>query len=188
MRVIAGTRRSLPLKTLPGPSVRPTTDKIKETLFNMLQFDVPGSRFLDLFSGSGAIGIEALSRGAVSATFLESDRQAFRVLSENVAFTKFTEEAELLCRDVLLYLNAEKDNEKGFDLVFMDPPYDHELEKEALTVLSVSKWVRSDTLIIVEASLQTDFSYLPELGFTVRKEKKYKTNQHLFIQKEKEEK
>ena len=84
MRVIAGTARSLPLKTIDGPETRPTTDRIKETLFNMLQMDVPGCRFLDLYAGSGAIGIEALSRGARQSVFVEHNPKAAQCIRENL--------------------------------------------------------------------------------------------------------
>ena len=92
MRVIAGTRRSLPLKSLEGDTTRPTADRYKETLFNVLQTDIPGCRFLDLFAGSGAIGIEALSRGARHAVFVENNRKAMAVIKENIHFTKFEDE------------------------------------------------------------------------------------------------
>ena len=89
MRVIAGSRRSLPLKTLEGDATRPTADKYKETLFNCLQMDVPGSVFLDLFSGSGSIAIEALSRGAKRAVLVENSREALNIIKQNIYFTKF---------------------------------------------------------------------------------------------------
>ena len=87
MRVIAGTARSMPLKAAEGNNTRPTTDRIKETLFNILQADIPGCRFLDLYSGSGAIGIEALSRGARQAVFVENSRPAIAVIKDNLNFT-----------------------------------------------------------------------------------------------------
>ena len=88
MRIIAGTARSLPLKTIEGLETRPTTDKIKETLFNMLQNDVPGCYFLDLFAGSGQIGLEAISRGALYAVFIENNRKAMECIKENLKFTR----------------------------------------------------------------------------------------------------
>ena len=99
MRIIAGTARSLPLKTIEGLETRPTTDKIKETLFNMLQNDVPGCYFLDLFAGSGQIGLEAISRGALYAVFIENNRKAAKCIEDNIAFTKFTKESRLLTTD-----------------------------------------------------------------------------------------
>ena len=98
MRVIAGTARRLPLKTPKGKETRPTTDRIKETLFNMLAPLVPGSRFLDLFAGSGQIGIEALSRGADYAVFVEQGREAAECIRENLAFTRLEPKARLIIR------------------------------------------------------------------------------------------
>ncbi len=106
MRVIAGSRRSLPLKTVEGLETRPTTDRIKETLFNILMPDISGARFLDLFAGSGGIGIEALSRGAASAVFVDNSRDAIRCINDNVKFTKFTDEAEVVRLDALSYVRA----------------------------------------------------------------------------------
>ena len=184
MRVIAGTARSMPLKTVKGMDVRPTTDKTKETLFNVLQTDVPDSRFLDLFSGSGAIGIEALSRGASHAVLVEQDSKAADCILENLQFTKLIDRAELQKCDVLTALHR-MEGQKPFDVIFMDPPYDRGLEKEVLSRLKASPLVTEETLLIVEASLETDFSYLEEFGYEVVKRKEYKTNVHMFLQRTK---
>lgn len=182
MRVIAGTARRLPLKTPEGLDTRPTTDRIKETLFNMVQGDIHGCRFLDLFSGSGAIGIEALSRGASQCIFVENNKKAMACVRENLAFTHLEENAVLIECDVLTALNKLNDAGYGaFDLIFMDPPYHKELEKEALDFLSHSKLVDEFTTIIVEADLNEDFSYVENTIFSVFREKKYKTNKHVFI-------
>lgn len=181
MRVIAGTARSLPLKTREGKDTRPTTDRIKETLFNVLQPYVQEAVFLDLFSGSGGIGIEALSRGAYHAYFVENDAKAIECIIDNLKFTKFTERATVLKQDVISALSGI--SEKEVDIIFMDPPYDQLFEKRVLEVLSSKNYVTEDTLIIVEASLRTDFSYLDELGLEIVKEKKYKTNKHMFIRR-----
>ena len=95
MRVVAGKCRSLPLKAVPGKTARPTTDRIKETLFNIIQAYIPGARVLDLFAGSGALGIEALSRGAASAVFVDADRKAVETIRDNLRFTKLTSCAEV---------------------------------------------------------------------------------------------
>ncbi|MDO4439795.1 MAG: 16S rRNA (guanine(966)-N(2))-methyltransferase RsmD [Eubacteriales bacterium] len=182
MRVIAGTAKRLQLKTLDGMDTRPTTDRIKETLFNMIAPSVFGSVFLDLFSGSGGIGIEALSRGAREAVFVEKNPKAMACIKENLKHTKLVEKGMTLTRDALSAL-YQLEGEKVFDFVFMDPPYDQELEKEVLTYLSGSDLIYEDTLIIVEASRHTDFSYLEDLGFVLIKEKEYKTNKHVFIEK-----
>lgn len=179
MRVIAGTARSLPLKTPEGMSTRPTTDRIKETLFNMLQMQVGGSVFVDLFAGSGGIGIEALSRGAVKCYFVESDAKAMKCIQENAAFTKLSDRSIFLKADVFGALHQI--SEKEADIIFMDPPYDMEYEKRVLQVLADKAFVTEDTLIIVEASLDTDFSYVEEYGFAITKQKRYKTNQHVFL-------
>ena len=93
MRIIAGSRRSLPLKTIPGLSTRPTTDKTKETLFNCMQAEIYGCYFLDLFAGSGQIGLEAMSRGAEYAVFIEKDKKAAACIEDNIRFTKFEKES-----------------------------------------------------------------------------------------------
>lgn len=182
MRIIAGSARSLPLKTVEGMGTRPTTDKIKETLFNMLQAEIPGCYFLDLFAGSGQIGLEALSRGAEYAVFVENNRKAARCIEENISFTKFEQQSKLMVQDVVSAL-AMLEGKYKFDLIFMDPPYEQNLEKEALSYLSHSTLLKEDTLIIVEASLETDFSDVEELGFELTKYKKYKTNAHVFLRR-----
>ncbi|MCD2491113.1 16S rRNA (guanine(966)-N(2))-methyltransferase RsmD [Lacrimispora sp. NSJ-141] len=182
MRVIAGTARRLPLKTLDGLDTRPTTDRIKETLFNMIQADVSGSRFLDLFSGSGSIGIEALSRGASECVFVEKNRKAASCIRENLSITHLEERAVLMECDVLTALRKLEDaGDEVFDIIYMDPPYGKGLEREALTCLSHSRLVDEVTIILVEASLDTDFSYLEDTIFTIVREKKYKTNKHVFV-------
>ena len=182
MRVIAGKARHINLDTIPGFETRPTTDRIKETLFNMIHNLLPDTDFLDLFAGSGAIGIEALSRGAKSACFVESSKAAADCINNNLKKTKLEGGKVYVC-DYLAGLMALENENKVFDVIFMDPPYDHEFEKRVLEHLAYSKLVYSDTLIIVEASLNTDMSYVSDLGFVIEKEKKYKTNKHLFIKK-----
>ncbi len=179
MRVIAGTARSLPLKCPKGMDTRPTTDRIKETLFNILQPYTQGSVFVDCFSGSGAIGIEAVSRGAKKAYFIENAQAAVSCIEANLAFTKFADRAVILKQDAISALNSIF--EKEVDIVFMDPPYGQELEKQMLSVLRNHRYVTEETLIIVEADIKTDFSYTEEMGYEIVKEKKYKTNKHMFL-------
>lgn len=180
MRIIAGRARSLPLKTISGTDTRPTTDRIKETLFNIIQARLSGAEFLDLFAGSGGIGLEAVSRGAAGATFVEQNRKAAACIRENIAFTRFDKECTLLTMEVSAALDR-LEGQKVFDVIFLDPPYGQELERRVLTYLSDSKLLTEETLIIVEAALDTDFSYVEELGFTIEKVKKYKTNVHVFL-------
>lgn len=183
MRVIAGTAKRLQLKTVEGMDTRPTTDRIKETLFNMITNQLADCNFLDLFSGSGAIGIEALSRGAAHAAFVEQNKKAMKCIRENLAFTKLTDRAALYETDVINAL-SRLENTKEYDFIFMDPPYNQLLEKKVLTYLSTSNLLAEDGTIIVEASLETDMSYVEELGFSIYKEKNYKTNKHVFLERE----
>jgi 16S rRNA (guanine966-N2)-methyltransferase len=140
------------------------------------------SIFLDLFAGSGGIGIEALSRGAMEAVFVEKNPKAMACVKENLQKTHFERKGMTMQMDVMTAL-YKLEGEKQFDYIFMDPPYDQELEKQVLKYLAGSSLVYEDTVIIVEASLNTDFSYIGELGFSLIKEKRYKTNKHVFLEK-----
>ncbi|MCH5250544.1 MAG: 16S rRNA (guanine(966)-N(2))-methyltransferase RsmD [Lachnospiraceae bacterium] len=181
MRVIAGKARSLKLKTPDGLDTRPTTDRIKETLFNMLQPYIPDGIFIDLFSGSGGIGIEALSRGAKHAYFVENNKNALACILDNLKFTRLIDDATALKQDVLSALSGI--HEKEADVIFMDPPYGQDYEKQVLMQLRNMTYVSENTLIVVEAALDTDFSYVEALGFDIIKDKRYKTNKHVFIKK-----
>ncbi len=182
MRVIAGTARRLTLKSIRGTKTRPTLDRYKETLFNTIQGYVPGAKFLDLFAGTGSIGIEALSRGAESCIFIENDREAVKVINENLEITRLADRAEVMTSDVINGLiMIEK---KGpFDVIFMDPPYDMGLEIRVLHYLSGSKLADDDTLIIVEASNDTDIAELAGDAFEITRTKDYKTNRHIFMKR-----
>lgn len=183
MRVIAGSARRLQLKTVEGMDTRPTTDRIKETLFNILNPYISGTTFLDLFSGSGAIAIEALSRGAQKAYLVETNKKAVTCIKDNLEHTKFSQQAEVMMMDALSAIRMLNSRSIVFDYIYMDPPYRKEMEKEVLQELAHSSIVGEDTEIIVEAALHTDFSYLEELPFQVLRVKEYKTNQHVFIQR-----
>lgn len=181
MRVIAGSARRLLLKTPEGLDTRPTTDRIKETLFNMLMPYLPGAVFVDLFSGSGGIGIEALSRGAVKAYFVENNQKAVACIMENIEHTHFTDKAVVLKQDVFAALRGSIRDTA--DVVFLDPPYESGYDRKVLELLGDAPFVNGDTLIVVEASRESSFDYVEGLGFTVEKEKQYKTNKHVFIRK-----
>lgn len=181
MRVIAGTARRLLLKTPEGLDTRPTQDRIKETLFNMLNPYLADCVFIDFFSGSGGIGIEALSRGARKAYFVEYAKEPAACIEANLKSTKLADRAVLLKMDAASSLHHIF--EKEADIIFMDPPYEQELEKKLLSLLKDMRFVTEDTIIIVEASLKTGFDYAEELGFEVYKEKCYKTNKHVFLRR-----
>lgn len=184
MRVIAGSARSLRLVTPDGMDTRPTTDRIKETLFNMIQMSVPGCNFLDLFSGSGGIGIEALSRGARGVVFIENNKNAISCIEKNLEHTKFTNMAKVLKQDAFVSLQSLEYKEK-FDIIFMDPPYEQALEQRVLEYLTMSTILDEETLIVFEAKLDTDIDYLDQLGYDLIKEKRYKTNKHVFVKRRK---
>lgn len=181
MRVIAGIARGMKLKTPEGLNTRPTQDRIKETLFNMLQSYLADSVFVDMFSGSGGIGIEALSRGARKAYFVEMAKEPLACIESNLSTTKFKDSAVVLKTDAVSSLHHIF--EKEVDIFFMDPPYNMGLEKQVLTGLKDMKFVTENTMIIVESSLDTDFDYSEDLGFEVYKEKRYKTNKHVFLRR-----
>lgn len=182
MRVIAGKARRLQLQTVPGTDTRPTTDRIKETLFNMIAHGLFDTAFLDLFAGSGGIGIEALSRGAARAVFVEKNPKAAGCIKKNLAHTHLADQAEVMQMDVLSALSRLESRGGQFEYIFMDPPYGQFFERRVLECLSESGLLTKDGIIIVEASLDTDFGYTDALGFSVVREKIYKTNKHVFLE------
>lgn len=181
MRVIAGRARSLKLKTPEGAGTRPTTDRIKETLFNMIQSDIPGCIFIDLFAGSGGIGIEALSRGAAHAYFIENGKEAISCIQANLHFTKFSDNATLLKQEAFSALSMI--HEKEADIIFMDPPYQAGYEERIFKALKVQPYVTENTLLILEAELCRSMDFLEGLGYELIKEKTYRTNKHVFVRK-----
>ena len=160
MRVIAGAARGRKLVCPSGNHTRPTTDRIKETLFNILQTEIPGAEFLDLYSGSGGIGIEALS---------------------NLKSTGFLEQSEVLAVDVRQAVKKLENNHRSFDVIFMDPPYHKDFEADILSFLVHSSLVQKGTLMIAETSLDTDISYMEEYPCSIERVKEYKTNRHVFL-------
>ena len=146
MRVITGTARGMKLRTLEGLDVRPTTDQVKESIFSIIQFEIEGAKVLDLFAGSGQLGIEALSRGAGSATFVDSSKKAIDVVRENLEHTKLSH-AIIKNEDSLGFLKLTKD---VFDIAFLDPPYGKGLIDKALPLLVPH--MSSGAVIICETS------------------------------------
>ena len=181
MRVIAGKARRLPLIAPEGKDTRPTTDRIKETLFNIIQDDVPGSLFLDLFSGSGGIGIEALSRGARQAYFVDFGKEPLRCIRANLEKTKLTGEAVVLPVEVTYGISKLEKQGIVFDIIYADPPYRSGWEDKLLRILAASPIVHEDTLVILESALDTKVDYVDEGKYRIEKIKEYKTNQHLFL-------
>ena len=133
MRIITGKARNIPLKTLEGDATRPTSERVKEAVFSMLQFEIEGRRVLDLFAGSGQMGIEALSRGAKSAVFVDMRQDACAVVRANLEKTRLTPNAQVLRSDYLSYLSHCRET---FDLIFLDPPYAEIFLENALKSIS----------------------------------------------------
>ncbi len=166
------------LVTPTGPHTRPTTDRIKETLFNIIQGDVPGCRFLDLFAGSGGVGIEALSRGAESAVFVDSDSQSIRCVKANLAHTHLDKNAEVLAMDARRAL-TKLTGSRGFDIIFVDPPYVSDYE-EILQAIDRSGVLLPGGMIIAEMDSDRELS-VEGTGFEIYRQKDYKTNKHVFL-------
>ena len=120
MRVITGTARGRKLETLEGLDTRPTTDRVKESIFNIIQFDIPGRKILDLFGGSGQMAIEALSRGADSAVIVDANLAATKIINANVKTCGFTDRTKVVTSDFASFLSTCKEK---FDVIFLDPPY-----------------------------------------------------------------
>ncbi len=157
MRVITGTARGRKLKDLPGVDTRPTTDKVKESIFNIVQFDVEGRRVLDLFAGTGQLGIEALSRGAEKCVFVDASRAAAAVVKENVAHTGFESKSRVAQADALSFLGSCREK---FNLAFLDPPYASPLLEEALKRMAEIDIMSENGIIVCESAAD---KLLPQL-------------------------
>ena len=151
LRVITGTARGTRLAAPEGVDTRPTTDKVKEAIFSAIQFELEGVRFLDLFAGSGQMGIEALSRGAKSCVFVDSSRAAVRVIAENLQKTGLSAQASLLCTDAGQYLTRQTEK---FDFIFLDPPY-HQGIPQRLFGLLEPMLAKGGVVILETASDET---------------------------------
>ena len=165
MRVITGTARGRRLKTPEGMDIRPTTDNVKESVFNILQFDIEGRRVLDLFAGTGQLGIECLSRGAKEVVFIDQSRDAVKIVKENLKACGFS--APVLQQDALSYLNACG----KFDLIFVDPPYDEGLYKPVLDKINSIDILSEGGIILCESRRETD---MPEMQAPYFKRKEYR--------------
>lgn len=182
MRVISGTAGRLKLITPEGMDVRPTTDRIKETLYNIISPRLYDIDFLDIFAGSGGIGIEALSRGANSCVFVDNYKESERCIKKNLETTKLADKATVMMTDAVGAISRLYKNGKRFDIIFMDPPYNCGWEKKILEEISNYPILKENGLIIVEASAATEFDYLEDMGFILSREKSYGSNKHMFIE------
>ena len=171
MRVIAGTARGTQLKTPDGMQTRPTIDRVKEALFSIIHFDLPGAKVLDLFGGTGQLGIEALSRGAASATFVDQAEPACRLIKENLHRAKLENGAKVVRGDYMEYLSRCREE---YDIILLDPPYAEVFLENALKRIAEIDILRSGGIIVAERPVGKDLPWeFP--GFTRSKDYKYGT-------------
>lgn len=169
MRVITGKARGIVLKTPEGLVTRPTTDRVKEALFSIIQFDVPGTKVLDLFGGTGQLGIEALSRGAKSAVFVDAGEKACALIRENLRRCKMEKDGKVICSDYLQYL---RNCTETFDIILLDPPYAEVFLENALKTLSEIDILQSGGIIITERPLGKELPW-EFSGYTRSRDYKY---------------
>ena len=150
MRVISGTARGKKLSSLEGLTTRPTLDRVKEALFNILQFDLKGARILDLFSGSGALGIEALSRGAKEAVLCDNSHKAIQIINKNLEETRLIDKAKVVNRDYIDAIKQLHKQSQKFDIIFLDPPYKTDYVIKSINYILEYKLIAEDGIIVVE--------------------------------------
>ena len=169
MRVITGKARGVALKTPDGLLTRPTSDRVKEALFSIIQFDIPGARVLDLFGGTGQLGIEALSRGATRAVFVDEREDACRLIKENLRRTRLEQDAQVVRSDYLSYLDRCSER---FDIIFLDPPYAEVFLENSIKRITEIDILQSGGIIVAERPLGKDLPWeFP--GYTRSKDYKY---------------
>lgn len=168
MRIISGTRRGHKLCGFEGDDVRPTTDRVKESVFNLIQAYIPDAVCLDMFAGSGALSLEALSRGAAEAVCTDSDKRSVDIISKNIAALGFFENCEIIHTSCFDYIVSA---EKKFDIIFLDPPYNKGLIKPALTAIVDNMVLNEDGIVVLESD-DTDFHGETD-GLTLLKQRKY---------------
>ena len=169
MRVITGKARGVQLKTPDGMVTRPTTDRVKEALFSIIHFEIPGSKVLDLFGGTGQLGIEAISRGAKRAVFVDAQENACKLIRENLKRTKLEAEGQVVRSDYLQYLDRCKEK---FDIILLDPPYAEVFLENALKRITEIDILESNGIIVTERPLGKELPWDFE-GFTRSKDYKY---------------
>lgn len=169
MRVITGKARGVQLKTPEGELTRPTADRVKEALFSIINFDIPGARVLDLFGGTGQLGIEALSRGADSAIFVDAREDACKLIRENLKRTKLQQQGAVIRSDYLDYLSRCREH---FDIILLDPPYAEEFLEKSLKKITEIDILRTNGIIVTERPLEKELPYVFD-GYTRSKDYKY---------------
>ena len=181
MRVITGKARGVVLKTPKGMSTRPTADRVKEALFSIIQFEIPSAKVLDLFGGTGQLGIEALSRDAKSAVFVDADREACALIRENLKRTKLDSQAKVICSDYASFLRSCNEM---YDIIFLDPPYSETFLENSLKMISEIDILQSGGIIVTERPLGKELPFELD-GYTRSKDYKYGNTLITLYRKEK---
>ena len=172
MRIIAGKARGTKLYTLEGMNTRPTLDRVKESLFNIIQNEIPGSTFLDLFAGSGAIGLEAVSRGARKAILCDKEKSAIQIIKKNIEKTHFQNETELY-NETFEKLLTTKIHE-NIDICYIDPPYKTNYVYEVIKIMLEKNIVNEETMIIIETDeKERIISQIEKLDIEITDQRKY---------------
>lgn len=179
IRVIGGRHRGRRLNFVPGRGLRPTPDRVRETLFNWLQADVPGARCLDLFAGSGALGLEAVSRGAGAVLMIEQQRSAAQRLRENVSLLREQERADVCQADAMRLLAASPPGAETFDIVFADPPFALPILPEVCRLLEQHDWLADGALVYLEQDATMVQPGLPENWAVLREGRAGQSRQYL---------
>ena len=173
MRIITGTAKGTVLKTLEGDATRPTAERVKEAVFSMIQFDIEGRKVLDLFSGSGQMALEALSRGASSATLVDRSREAISIIRHNAEKTKLSDACTIYQADYLDFIKRNADTQ--YDIIFLDPPYTQKMYRPALAAMLEYRLLKPTSLILCESNEDTVFENDAALAarFAIEKQSKY---------------
>ena len=171
VRVISGSARGLKLNTPGDDRVRPTTDRVKESMFNIIQDGVYDSQVLDLFAGSGALGIEALSRGASQAVFCDNSLDSIKIIKSNIEKARVVDRSQIVSGDFKRCLRDMEAKNQSFDMIFVDPPYYEGLFEEVLDTIRSCKILKKDGIVIVEHDAKRPIGQVE--GLEVYKEKKY---------------
>lgn len=162
MRIITGKAKGIRLETLKGDNTRPTSERAKEAVFSMLQFELEGREVLDLFAGSGQMGLEAVSRGAKGATFVDKSKDAAAIIAKNIEKTRLSDSCRLLCSDVNDFIRAFKGRKK-YDIVFIDPPYMLHAVAPTLEALLEAEMLKPTSVVVCESEEEDVFENSPEI-------------------------
>lgn len=181
MRIISGSARGTKLVTLEGEQTRPTLDRVKEPLFSILQNEILDATVLDLFSGSGALGLESVSRGARKAILCDSSRKAIQIIEENAIKTKMQDKVEIIPADYKIALKRIKEKGLSLDIVFLDPPYATDYDIQAIEYIQKENLLSDNGIIVVETNSDEKVEKIEKININILKIRKYGTVKLMFL-------